>query len=144
MWAQYERKIREYAKNTCSPKGGDLYLITGISEATLQNDEGRAIQETPRKVLKPSGDAASIPRSMWTAGCCITSSNVLGNFALIGNNLKDKNKVFMSQLKMTKLQDVLLLGVKGFGGTAIKLFPANSGCSDPLKLVNLNKRPGTK
>ena len=64
LWAQYERKIREYARDTCSPKGGDLYLITGISEVSLQNDEGGGIQEIPLKVLKPSGDAVSIPRSM--------------------------------------------------------------------------------
>lgn len=75
---------------------------------------------------------------MWTAGCCINpSSGALGAFAVIGNNLRDKNKVFMSQVEMTKLQDFLLTGVNGFGGTAINLFPANPGCSDPGKRVNL-------
>ena len=145
QWAKYEKKIRQYAKNKCSPNGGDLYLITGISEVSLQNDEGGAIQNIPLKVLKPSGDAISIPRSMWTAGCCINSTGALGAFALIGNNLKDKKKVFMSQMEMTKLQDVLVIGVKGFGGTAINLFPANPDCSDPLKRVNLtNDRERSK
>ena len=134
VWAQYEKKIREYAKNTCSPNGGDLYLITGISEVSLQMGMSglEAIQEIPLEDLKPSGDI-SIPRSMWTAGCCINSSGALGAFAVIGNNREDKNKVFMSQVEMTKLQDFLLLGVKGFGGKAINLFPANAGCSDPGK-----------
>lgn len=139
QWAQYERKIREYAKSGCSPLGGDLYLITGISEVTLQIGMSglEAIQNT-LKVLKPNTDAISIPRSMWTAGCCINpSSGALGAFAVIGNNLRDKNKVFMSQVEMTKLQDFLLTGVNGFGGTAINLFPANPGCSDPGKRVNL-------
>ena len=146
QWAKYEKKIRQYANNTCSRKGGDLYLITGISEVSLQNNHGEAIQKMPLKVLKPSGDAISIPRSMWTAGCCIVPSRgVLGAFAVIGNNLKDKSKVHMSQMEMTRLQDLLLLGVKGFGGTAINLFPANPDCSDPLKRVNLtNDRERSK
>lgn len=53
---------------------------------------------------------------------------------------RTKKKVFISQVKMTKLQDFLLIGVKGFGGTDINLFPANPGCSDPLKWVNLKSK----
>ena len=144
QWAKHERKIRKYAKKTCSPKGGDLYLITGISEVSLQNN-GRAIQEIPLKVLKPRGDAISIPRSMWTAGCCIVPSRgVLGAFAVIGNNRQDKSKVFMSQVKMTKLKDCLRIGVQGFGGAAIDLFPAIPGCSYPRKRINLWRRPATE
>ena len=89
QWAQYERKIREYATSTCSTQGGDLYLITGISEASIQSGSTglEAIQGT-LKVLKPSGEAISIPKSMWTAGCCIHSSTgALGAFTVIGNNL---------------------------------------------------------
>ncbi|XP_029185574.2 uncharacterized protein LOC114953487 isoform X2 [Acropora millepora] len=141
QWAQYEKRIRQYATRECSPNGGDLYLITGISEVSLHCDGGGATQEIPLEVLKPRGDAISIPRSMWTAGCCIAPSRgVLGAFAVIGNNVKDKEKVFISQVKMTKLQDFLLIGVKGFGGTDINLFPANPGCSDPLKWVNLKSK----
>lgn len=146
QWAQYEKRIREYATNTCSLQGGDLYLITGISEASIQSGSSglEAIQGT-LKVLKPSGEAISIPKSMWTAGCCIHSSRgALGAFAVIGNNLQDKTKVLMSEVNMTELQDFLLTGVNGFGGPAISLFPSNPGCSDPLKKVNFRKRPLTK
>ena len=139
-WREYEKKIREYATNECGGSGGDLYLITGISEVTLQMPTSglEAIQEIPLKVLKPSGDAISIPRSMWTAGCCIhPTSGALGAFAVIGNNLKDKSKVFMSLVEMTELQNFLLIGVNGFGGAAIDLFPANPGCSDPGNRFNL-------
>ena len=145
QWAQYERKIREYATSTCSTQGGDLYLVTGISEASIQSGPSglEAIQGS-LKLLKPSGDAIRIPKSMWTAGCCINPSRgALGAFAVIGNNLQDKKKVFMSEVKITELQDFLLTGVNGFGGPAISLFPANPGCSDPLKKVNLRKRPLT-
>ena len=139
QWAQYEKRIREYATSNCSPQGGDLYLITGISEASIQSGPSglEAIQGTLR-ALKPKYYAISIPKSMWTAGCCInTSKGALGAFAVIGNNLKDKKKVHMSEVDMTELQSFLLTGVKGFGGPAIKLFPGNLGCSDPKNKVNV-------
>ena len=140
QWAQSEKRIREYATSVCGPNGGNLYLITGISEASLQMGISglEAIQEIPLKVLKPSGDAISVPKSMWTAGCCIHPfSGALGAFAVIGNNRGDKSKVFMSQVEMTELQNFLLIGVSGFGGAAIDLFPLNPGCSDPRKKFNL-------
>ena len=147
QWLQYENKIREYAKSECRPKDGDLYLITGISEVLLQEKapgKPEAIQNPLTKLGAGSAPKVSIPRSMWTAACCIAPSRgALGAFAVIGNNVKDKKKVFISQVKMTKLQDFLLIGVKGFGGTAINLFPGNPGCSDPVKDVNLNKRKAT-
>ena len=137
-WRDYEDYIRKYATNECGPNDGDLYLITGISEVSLQMGTSglEAIQNIPLKPLKRSSDNISIPRSMWTAGCCINSTGVLGAFAVIGNNLKDKRKVFMSQVEMTKLQDFLLIGVNGFGGEAINLFPANAECSDPGKSLS--------
>lgn len=145
QWVQYEKRTREYATSTCSPKGGDLYLITGISEASIQSGPSglEAIQGT-LKLLKPSSDAIGIPKSMWTAGCCISpSTGALGAFAVIGNNLQGKTKVLMSEVQMTELQGFLLTGVNGFGGPAISLFPAKPGCSDPLKKVNFRKRPLT-
>ncbi|XP_074609026.1 uncharacterized protein LOC141863398 [Acropora palmata] len=144
QWRQYENKIREYATSECSPKGGDLYLITGISEVNLQQKAGKleAIQKIPLQDLgAKTAPKVSIPRSMWTAGCCIVSSvGAVGSFAVIGNNLKTTK---VESLKMTELQDFLLIGVHGFGGTDIKLFPANPKCSDPVKNVNLNKRKAT-
>ena len=137
VWAQYERKIRDYAKMTCSTNGGDLYLITGISEAKIQNPGGVlvAIQE-PLKKLKPSDDAVSIPKSMWTAGCCIVPARgAVGAFAVIGNNLNNRKKILMSQVEMAVLQGFLLIGVNGFGEKAINLFPGNPGCSNPVERV---------
>ena len=144
QWSTYEKKIREYATSECSPKGGDLYLITGISEVSLQEKAGKleAIQKIPLQDLgTKAAPKVSIPRSMWTAGCCIVpSTGALGSFAVIGNNLKTTK---VESLKITELQDFLLIGVKGFGGTAINLFPANPKCSDPVKDVNLKKRKAT-
>ncbi|XP_068714000.1 nuclease-like isoform X2 [Montipora foliosa] len=146
QWAQYEKKIREYATNRCSPSGGNLYLITGISEVSLKNGKSglEATQNTLDVLQPPGGDAISIPRSMWTAGCCISpSKGALGAIAVIGNNDKVTSNILMSQVQISTLQGFLLTGVKGFGGTAINLFPANPGCSNPGKWVNLLKRPAS-
>ena len=147
QWAQYERKIREYATSTCSTQGGDLYLITGISEASIQSGPSglEAIQGT-LEFLKPKKPyAIGIPKSMWTAGCCINpSGGALGAFAVIGNNVKDKKKALVSEVEMTELQNFILTGVNGFGGSANSLFPANLECADPPKKVNLRKRPLTE
>ena len=144
QWRQYEEKIREYAKSECSPQGGDLYLITGISEVSLQEKAGKleAIQKIPLKNLGAgTAPKVSIPGSMWTAGCCIVPSmGAVESFAVIGNNLKSTK---VESVNMNTLQDFLLIGVNGFGGTAIDLFPANTKCSDPGKNVNLNKRKAT-
>ncbi|XP_015778679.1 PREDICTED: uncharacterized protein LOC107356589 isoform X4 [Acropora digitifera] len=142
QWARYEKRIRQYATSECSRNGGDLYLITGISEVSLHCDGGGATQEIPLQDLGAgTAPKVSIPRSMWTAGCCIVpSTGAVGSFAVIGNNLKSTK---VESLKMTALQDFLLIGVNGFGGTDIKLFPANPKCSDPVKDVNLNKRKAT-
>ncbi|XP_068754124.1 endonuclease domain-containing 1 protein-like [Montipora capricornis] len=145
QWALYENKIREYAKSECSPKGGDLYLITGISEVSLQKKAGNKLEAIQKTELQDLGAGTapkvSIPGSMWTAGCCIVPSiGAVESFAVIGNNLKTTK---VESLNMNTLQDFLLIGVHGFGEKTIELFPENPKCSDPEKNVNLNKRKAT-
>ncbi|XP_022796638.1 endonuclease domain-containing 1 protein-like [Stylophora pistillata] len=143
-WSQYERDIRTYASLTCSTNGGDLFLITGISEAHIEQDKAGALKATQKglEFMKPKGDNIAIPRSMWTAGCCIhPTTGALGAFAVIGNNLFSKSAINMFQTTVPDLKRLLLTGVQGFGGPAIALFPGNPKCSDPSKDVNLRKRP---
>ena len=143
-WSQYEREIRNYASLTCSTNGGDLFLITGISEAHIVQDKAGALKATQKglEFMKPKGDNIAIPRSMWTAGCCIhPTTGALGAFAVIGNNLFSKSAINMFQTTVPDLKRFLLTGVQGFGGPAIALFPGNPKCSDPSKDVNLRKRP---
>lgn len=140
-WLQYEKEIRNYASQTCSIKGGDLFLITGISEAHIEKEALSATQKD-LEFMKPSGDNIAIPRSMWTAGCCIVpSTGVVGAFAVIGNNLFSKTAPNMFQVTVPQLKGFLLTGVQGFGGSAIALFPGNPGCSNPGNNVNFRKRP---
>ena len=94
--------------------------------------------------MKPSGDNIAIPRSMWTAGCCIVPlTGAVGAFAVIGNNLFSKTARNMFQVTVPKLESFLLTGVQGFGGPEIALFPGNPGCSNRTNDVNFHKRPSS-
>ena len=47
QWAQYERRIREYATNNCSPQGGDLYLIRELKQEDFSRRRRGEIREGP-------------------------------------------------------------------------------------------------
>ena len=131
LWLQYEKKIRNYASQKCGKNGGDLFLITGISEAHIKKNEHGALDAVKKnlKFMKPSGDKIAIPNSMWTAGCCIVPfKGAVGAFAVIGNNLYSKTATNMFQVTVPQLEGFLLTGVQGFGGPAITLFPENPNC----------------
>ena len=131
-WLQYEKKIRNYASQTCSTDTEKLFLITGISEAHIEQNEDGDLYAVPKalKFMKPSDGNIAIPNSMWTAGCCIVpSKGAVEAFAVIGNNLYSKKETNMFKATVRQLEGLLHTGVKGFGGSAIRLFPGNSGCS---------------
>ncbi|XP_078372102.1 endonuclease domain-containing 1 protein-like [Oculina patagonica] len=144
VWAQDERNIRNYAKNKCSKEGGDLYLITGISEARIQMDtnSGKLVANVEALKSFRGKGGIKIPNSMWTAACCVNPATkvVKGAFAVIGNNLKDKKRVLRSLVTVSELEAFLHVGVNGFGGISIKLFPGNPGCS--AKKIHVNTFAG--
>ena len=116
-WGQSEREIRAYATKC----GGNLYLITGISEAVISQNAAKEL-EAEQETLNTMKTGISIPKSMWTAGCCITDKGAVGNFAVVGNNRFRKTDVLrMFETTVKGLQDLLFAGVV--------LFPANPGCS---------------
>ena len=136
-------KIRNYASQTCSTDSGDLFLITGISEAHIEQNEDGALYAVQKdlKFMKLFGDNIAIPNSMWTAGCCIVlEEGAVGAFAVIGNNLYSKTATNMFQATVPQLEDFLHTGVQGFGGPAIALFPGNPKCSDLGNDIKLRKR----
>ena len=135
QWRKHEGIIRNYAKNTCASKGGTLYLVTGISEAKLhwvQNDiqaqrqpmgwfpnDPKFIMYTPK---------IAIPNSMWTVGCCRTETTpkqVLGAFAVIGNNVPLKDEILMSSLSVRKIEKVVK---DRANDQSIDFFPGNIDC----------------
>ena len=136
-------KIRNYASQTCSTDSGDLFLITGISEAHIEQNEDGALYAVQKdlKFMKLFGDNIAIPNSMWTAGCCIVlEEGAVGAFAVIGNNLYSKTATNMFQVTVPQLEGFLRIGVHGFDGPAIALFPENPKCSDPGNDIKLRKR----
>ena len=137
VWSNYEGKIRDYAKY-CSTNGGDLYLITGISEVRI-NVDATSKKITAKLERMTPFRGITIPNSFWTAGCCVNPTNtlVIGAFAGIGNNLKDKSRVQMSQMVVKELEALLAVGVKGIGLGAIDLFPGNHNCYDRAKQITL-------
>ena len=142
-WLQYEKKIRNYASQTCGKNGGDLFLITGISEAHIERNIDGALSAVKKnlKFMKPSGGNIAIPNSMWTAGCCIVpSKGAVGAFAVIGNNLYSKKAINTFNATVRQLEGFLHIGVKGFNGSAISLFPGNSKCYDDGNDIKLRKR----
>ncbi|KAL9982650.1 hypothetical protein ACROYT_G004719 [Oculina patagonica] len=151
-WAQSEKNIRNYATYTCSKKGGDLYLITGVSEAQIKEIDTTStrpvVQAVKLKSFRGEG-GIKIPNSMWTAGCCVVPDvpkkgayEVKGAFAVIGNNVKALDRMHMSSVTVKELQDILHVGVHGAGGTSgIVLFPGNPECSSDLKQVKITGKP---
>ena len=131
QWSNHERLIRVYAEFICSKNGGDLYLLTGISDKEIRFKPGNIIKAKAKLLdLMPEPPYIVIPNSMWTAGCCVTivGQNVLGSFAVIGNNDPRKDKIRMSQVAVKTLTKLLKL---------TDLFPGKPGCSDDINDVTL-------
>ncbi|XP_068711281.1 uncharacterized protein [Montipora foliosa] len=139
-WAQDEKKVRAFAK-LCSLNDGDLYLLTGISEAKITEYE--ALKEDMDYFPinnKDTGVNIAIPNSMWTAGCCIKRQDgvALGGFAVIGNNVQDNPK--MNHLNVKELQNILAIGIGE--GAVIDLFPGKKECSDNLNQYQFDEEGG--
>ena len=127
-WSAYERKIRDYARKECRRQNGNLYQLTGISDKRIeiQGNSRQAVRQALDRM--PEEPNIAIPSSMWTAGCCVRGQNVLGSFAVIGNNDPIKQRMNMSQMMVKKLAG--LIGVN-------QLFPGKTDCNEKYFYVNL-------
>lgn len=133
-WSMYEQWIRGYAKNKCSKDNGDLYLLTGTSDIQITDETETTFDwETVPSGKMPEEPKIVIPNSMWTAGCCVHvyNKNVLGAFAVIGNNHPIKRHAF--KLKLKTLETKLLSDEYDH---PITLFPGKPGCSEVAKNVH--------
>ena len=143
VWLKYESLIRNYASGTCGKNGNDLYVITGVTMFARYGDD--KIQELNKNdYLK----GIRVPRAMWTVGCCVSGTTVVGNFAVVGNNRKDKKKVKMTELSVQDLQAFILKDLQaspsGSSASSIQLFPGNTPCADNANKILLSaKREGT-
>ena len=143
-WSKFERRIRKYAKVCTNDDKGVLYLLSGTAfvyvDAVVEIDKSqnkvkgvntdRPVVELPGKGLY---DTIRVPTSLWTAGCCVDPSShyAIKSFAVIGNNVNERDKMHTQQISVEILQKILEEQII----TALKvdLYPKNPGCSLPEK-----------
>ena len=104
QWKRYEQRIEKYARKTCSPNGGTLFLITDTSKVKFFRKRDRQGKIKALKEMKPLqwfhnkvdvnknlGPKIAIPNSMWTVGCCLNlkKNKVVGAFGVMGDNSLD-------------------------------------------------------
>lgn len=162
-WEEFETKIVDYAKDICGPRGGTLYLLTGRSENGIIPDPlnpGKVVQDAKNTVPKPYQNKFGsvnqnlvIPRSVWTAGCCLWTEpgRMTGNlwparraqsFAVMSNNQKDKGKLYQTQMSVRELEELL----RDQNSAAVNLFPGDENCRNPannikrLKYISISLR----
>ena len=146
-WGEQEAKIRNYAKDTCGPGDGTLYMLTGISDYGLKKPTGGGkpvqdqtiTQQCPVYDFNSGGKAKKLetPRALWSAGCCVwkklsttappakkARSNPVESFAVMSNNHADKNNLHLTQMSVADLEKLL----SPPGKPQVKLFPGNSDC----------------
>ena len=147
MWSNFEKRIRSYGvKCTKQKDGGVLYLLTGTSFLHIHDDVTAKPQDIQNLVPQDNNnDGITIPNSLWTAGCCVSPSGYVGNFAVIGNNVKtDSPDALTEQVLVSVLQKLLEDDLKHryFGpgwGHAVELFPGRKECSDDFHEENLQQ-----
>lgn len=124
-WSNYESRIRDYGKQNCSSTyNGDLYLLTGTSGIRIVSvfrDKIQYRKPTIEPLRMPLEPKIVIPRSMWSAGCCMSGGTVHGAFAVIGNNEYIFDMIHMSKVTVKSLTKII---------GAINLFPGNDACND--------------
>ena len=149
-WSKFERRIRKYAEVCTKDHKGVLFLLSGTAfvyvDAVVEIDKSlnkvkgvntdRPVVELPGEGLY---DKIRVPTSLWTAGCCVDPSfhYAIKSFAVIGNNVNERDKMHTQQISVEILQKILEEDIT----TALKvdLYPENPGCSLPEK--NLAKLP---
>ena len=119
-----------YARDICTKElrgqpARTLYLLTGTSFVKLQNKNLPLLHPPVRKFPSTSATFIFAPNSLWTAGCCVRSNTAAESFAVIGNNVQNKNQLLTVRVTVSQLQNILAAWVKdrGIGGPNVNLFP---------------------
>ena len=147
-WSKFETRIRKYAELCTKDKKGVLYLLSGTAFVYVDAQVG-IDEESNLKGVSKEGEIEKrpgysffhkiyVPKSMWTAGCCVRTSpsdHEVKSFAVIGNNVNDRNKMHTQQISVNILQKIL--EKDSFTAKKVNLYPKNPQC---LK-KNLKKLP---
>lgn len=146
-WRRAENRIRRYAALcTQGANPGTLYVLTGTSFAFIRpGNPPQSVYNQPA-VFPPNNPTIDIPKSLWSAGCCVRpNGGPTASFAVIGNNVQNANLRFTSAITVADLQQILTNDVTNIGVNIngpngpqnVNLFPANAACSNPNNYVNL-------
>ena len=148
-WSKFERRIRKYAEECTKYYKGVLFLLSGTAfvsvDALVQIDKNQNVEGInfglPLVELPGEGpyDKIRVPNSLWTAGCCVNtnSHNAIKSFAVIGNNVNERDKMHTQQISVEILQKILAQDIPT--ASEVNLYPKNPGCSLPEK--DLTKLP---
>ena len=147
MWAQFERRIRRYARHQCTKPikqnglqvapPGILYLLTGTSSVRIQRQQQQNQVVGVNVDMNQVGNVdlnmrISRPNSLWTAGCCVRENNNqwTRSFAVMGNNVAghQQNLQLTSFITVQRLQLILAVDAHTLNNVNINLFPGNNNC----------------
>ena len=110
-WKKFENIVVQYAQTDCAPLDGDMYVLTGTSQFTITQPKANHLKDYLRKIehLQDSQieSEIEIPNSMWTAVCCVFPDGMVYTFAGIGNNVKNKAKIYMQIISLKDLEKFL-------------------------------------
>ena len=137
-----------YAEECTKYNKGVLFLLSGTAfvsvDALVQIDKNKNVKginfgllvELPGEGLY---DKIHVPNSLWTAGCCVDTiaHNAIKSFAVIGNNVNERDKMHTQQISVEILQKILALDIAT--ASEVNLYPKNPGCSLPKN--DLEKLP---
>ena len=138
-WQIFETRIRNYAKNSCGPRGqgGTLYLLTGKSDYGVRIQAGSPVQDIniPLPYTRetfPGNVKLDTPRAVWTAGCCVWAeprkywwpSKRAESFAVISNNMDNGALLHQTEMSVSKLEEIL----RPLLLEEVNLFPGNANC----------------
>lgn len=135
-WRVFEDRIRQHALQ-CTGERSTLFLLTGTSFVLIRKQNFPPEREYPAiDSLGQGQNAIRIPRSMWTAGCCVSRNPLrTRSFAVIGNNVNRRvhanQQIYAptKQVTLRVLQQILANDVirRGIGGRNVNLFPGDGG-----------------
>ena len=110
QWRIFEGRIRRYARDTCIPGRGVLFLITGISFVTIQNQRPPLPQMQVESIVQFTREIKT-PNSMCTTGMCLFRTAQPQTFAVIGNNVQDRRLMFTGATSQADRAHILRIDV---------------------------------
>ena len=138
-WSKFEKRIRKYAEVCTKDHNGVLYLLSGTAFVSVdalveidKNEKVKGVRKEDKIERRPGEDnyhEIYVPKSLWTAGCCVGTSPpyyAIQSFAAIGNNVNERDEMHTQQISVIILQKILEQDY--LRGEEVSLYPNHPGC----------------